>query len=106
MTDYQPNDLTARLKDKIEKAMGHAMLTPRDFESLSRHIKERTGECVSPSTLKRIWGYMKDGGEPRPSTLNVLAQYLGYSDISQLACDSGETSSIMIQNNSVNADRM
>ena len=36
---------------------------------------------ISPTTLKRIWGYLDEPVAPRLSTLNFLAQFLGYSNL-------------------------
>lgn len=44
-----------------------------------------TGEYISPTTLKRLFGYVKPATVPRTSTLSVLARYVGktgWSDFS------------------------
>ena len=44
-----------------------------------------TGEYISPTTLKRLFGYVKPATAPRTSTLSVLARYVGkagWSDFS------------------------
>ena len=50
-----------------------------DYDALSLDISAVTGEAVSSSTLKRLFGYDKHTTEPRPSTLSTLARYVGYS---------------------------
>ena len=55
------------------------MQTPKDFEFLSESIFEKVGERVSPTTLKRLWGYLSETTIPRLSTLNILAQFVGYA---------------------------
>ena len=37
-------------------------------------------ERISPSTLKRIWGYVGMKVTPRPFTLDALSRYVGYRD--------------------------
>ena len=64
----------------IEKAIGKEMRTPKDFEELRERIYERLHLMVSTTTLKRIWGYLNDNVQTRPSTLDILAQYIGYSN--------------------------
>lgn len=64
----------------IEVALGEAMRTPKNFQHLSERIYERLHQMVSPTTLKRIWGYVDSTAETRESTLNLLARYLGYRD--------------------------
>ena len=71
-----------KLKEKVEKVAGRAMMTPRDFDYLSSRIFDATRSYVASTTLKRFWGYIEAGKVKRPlrNTLNVLAQYAGYAD--------------------------
>ena len=71
-----------KLKEKVEKVAGRAMMTPRDFDYLSSRIFDATRSYVASTTLKRFWGYIEADKGKRPSrnTLNVLAQYAGYAD--------------------------
>lgn len=52
----------------------------KDFERLAVMIFERTGTRFSPTTLKRIWGYLHENTTPRQSTLDLLAQYSSWSN--------------------------
>jgi len=72
----------AKLRQSIEEAMGRTLLAPKDFNLLSERIFARVGEMVSRNTLKRIWGIMDEGREPRLSTLSILARFVGYADFS------------------------
>ena len=58
------------------------MRTPRDFDALATSIFNNTKQMISPTTIKRFWGYLieKEGLQPRLNTLNILAQYVGYPD--------------------------
>ena len=69
-----------RLRKDIEEALARPMQTPRDFDYLSKRIYARLHIMMSATTLKRLWGYLNDGGQPRSSTLNILAKFLGYHD--------------------------
>ena len=71
-----------KLKEKVKKVAGRAMMTPRDFDYLSSRIFDATRSYVASTTLKRFWGYIEAGKVKRPlrNTLNVLAQYAGYAD--------------------------
>ena len=69
-----------RLTQHIEQALGWRMRTPRDFDNLSKQIFDRLHVNLSATTLKRLWGYLGDGGQPRESTLTILARFLGYRD--------------------------
>ncbi len=56
------------------------MSTPKDFKFLSERIFEENHVNVSSTTLKRIWGYLQNDNSPRSTTLNILANYVGYED--------------------------
>jgi len=70
-----------RCKTEIEQGLGwgnSADWSTKDYEALSARIHERTGVTLSVATLKRLWGKVKYDSKPTPTTLNTLAQYLGY----------------------------
>lgn len=64
---------------QIEAVVGRTMRTPRDYEFLSECIFDKLHQTISPTTLKRIWGYLPESVTPRLSTLNLLAQFLDIS---------------------------
>lgn len=69
------------LKEIIEQAAGRKIKTPRDFDFLADCIFEKVHEHISPTTLKRMWGYINDAGAaPRKSTLDILARFVDYPD--------------------------
>lgn len=74
----------AELRHMVEYVTGCKMCTPKNFNLLSVRIYDRTHVSLSPSTLKRFWGYAtKDeasNGMRRKSTLDVLSRYAGYTD--------------------------
>lgn len=72
----------ATLQKIIEKLVGRVINTPRDFDYLSMYIFETMHIQISATTLKRFWGYLpqKKHFVPRISTLNILAQLVGYKD--------------------------
>ena len=61
----------------VEKHYGRKLATTTDFESLSVLIEKETGELLSSSTLKRLYGYVSLNPVPRKSTLDILARYIG-----------------------------
>lgn len=61
----------------VEKQYGRKLATTTDFESLSVIIERDTGELLSSSTLKRLYGYVSLKPIPRKSTLDILARYIG-----------------------------
>ena len=68
------------LKAALEEAVGFKMETPKNFEHLRAVIFSRTGEYISTTTLKRIWGYLNEPLQTRTSTLSLLARTVGYKD--------------------------
>ena len=67
----------AYLLGKVEERYGRRVNTSTDFEALSVTIERETGEFISASTLKRLWGYVTLQPSPRVATLDVLARYAG-----------------------------
>lgn len=63
---------------KVEETAGMPAIKSKDFEHLVVRIYERTGTLLSPTTLKRIWGYLKEPTVTRHSTLDLLAQFCGW----------------------------
>ena len=71
----------ALCKEQIQLKLGwgdSGLWSNQDFLALSEKILEATGVRLSGTTLKRIWGKVRYDSIPHTSTLNVLAQYLGY----------------------------
>ncbi len=55
---------------EVEKRYGRRLSTSADFEALSVVVEHESGELISASTLKRLWGYvtLKPTPESQPST--------------------------------------
>ena len=70
----------ACLLSEVEKKYGRRIATTTDFESLSVVIEHATGELLSSSTLKRLWGYVSLNPTPRISTLDILSRFIGHKD--------------------------
>lgn len=76
MTKHSPEVLMLRYE--IEQSVNRQIRTPSDFEFLVGVIWERMHITISPTTLKRLWGYIEGADITRRSTLNILSQFLGY----------------------------
>ncbi len=72
----------AYLLQKVEERYGRGVNTSTDFEALSVTIEHETGEFISSSTLKRLWGYVSLQPSPRVATLDVLARFVGHASFS------------------------
>lgn len=70
----------SRLCREVEAAAHLPVTTPKEFEALSESIHRRTGVLLSPTTLKRLWGYLDEPVTPRTSTLDTLARFCGWRD--------------------------
>ena len=68
----------AYLMEKVEEKFGRKPVTSSDFDNLSSSVDSLTGQHISTSTLKRMWGYVKLAPVPRQTTLIILSQYVGY----------------------------
>lgn len=67
------------LKRAVAKRFARTLDAPTDYDALALDIASITGESVSVSTLKRLFGYDKHSTTPRPSTLSTLSRYVGYT---------------------------
>lgn len=72
------NQELRRLCERVEETFGHRAVTPKHFEALSQSVFQRTGILLSPTTLKRLWGYLNESVAPRQSTIDTLAIYCGW----------------------------
>ncbi len=64
----------------VEQTAGLTPSTPKQFEELAIRIHTVTGKLMSPTTLKRIWGYLDEATSTRRSTLDILARFCGWKD--------------------------
>lgn len=78
MNKYAPEIATLRMD--IEHEAKRKIRTPYDFEFLAGVIWERLHENISPTTLKRLWGYIDGADSTRRTTLCLLSQFLGFAD--------------------------
>ena len=68
-----------QLKQIVARQIGRTLESPADYEYLSEQIQKKTGEYLSPTTLKRVFGHIPYEGQLRPTTLSILARYAGYN---------------------------
>lgn len=82
--------ITRLLKERANLPLNKSV----DFEILAQAIKDKTGEGLGTNTLKRLCGYKTRQVEPRHSTMDVIARYLGFSDYDSLIMEIGEEADI------------
>ena len=80
MNQEQQEKALAKLRESVEAVVERKMKTPKDFEFLSECIFEKFHERISPTTLKRFWGYLSETTTPRKSTLDILSMFVGYDN--------------------------
>ena len=73
MNKYAPEIASLRLD--IEQSVKRKIRTPYDFEFLSGVIWERLHENISPTTLKRLWGYIEGADTTRRTTYHPSSAY-------------------------------
>lgn len=88
----------AALRRQVEEFVQRKIATPADYDFLSETIRERVRLSVSPTTLKRMWGYVRDvGSHYKPSyyTMCALSKMLGFRDYEDfvLSYNDGEVQS-------------
>jgi hypothetical protein len=76
--------LSKLIRAKIEEKFGKPIRYAKDCEVLSTSVFAFTGERISCSTIKRLFGIIEADNEPRLYTLDVMAKYLGYINYDQL----------------------
>jgi len=98
------------LKKEVEHVVGHELREARDFEELSQLLLKGTRERLSPTTLKRFWGYLKNENvQTRPHTLDVLVRFVGYKsyeDFYENASDTAEPQSGITATERVSASEL
>lgn len=75
--DQEKFDLLLQI---VGHKFGRTPRTPSDFEALADEIHGTIGRTIGLSTLKRLWGYVKDQSGTTYSTLSLLSLYAGYKD--------------------------
>ena len=82
----------SELKKRIEDNLKRKMRTPNDFIFLVGAVWECTHQTISPTTLKRLWGYIDGADETRDSTLEILSRFLGFDNWDDFVMEIGQSS--------------
>lgn len=89
--DTSHSEHIEQLKSLVLHRFNRTLDSPTDYDSLWLEIYDKTGEQISPSTLKRLYGYNRQSTTPRPSTLSTLARYAGYNGWSDFVSQTTES---------------
>ncbi|MDY0202194.1 MAG: hypothetical protein RBR40_14530 [Tenuifilaceae bacterium] len=68
-----------KLKDSIENKFGSKIAYQKDCKALSDKVFKDTSLLISPSTLRRFFGFLSTNSNPSVATLNILSVFCGYS---------------------------
>ncbi len=86
------NEILKRVREKV----GLDMSRSSDFDTLSQAIRDQTHENLGINTLKRLFGFKTEKVVPRLSTMDIIAQYLGFADYDSMISDLGEEADISL----------
>ena len=78
----------------IENKCGMKLDSSSACERLALDIESETGEKLGFTTLKRLLGFTSERAEPRQTTLEILAKYLGfnsYKELEDTIADNGDS---------------
>lgn len=83
-----------KIRQMILEKFNSPLTYPQQCEALALDIQEATGQTLGTTTLKRMLGFVNGPATQRPSSLDIIAQYLGYPDYDMLTKDLGEDTEI------------
>mgnify|MGYP000380005205 CR=1 FL=1 len=72
------------LRQQAEIVFGKPILYSYECESLSNQIKITTGLDISAQTLRRMWGFIKDGVAISKRSEQIVLKYVGIDEIKTL----------------------
>lgn len=72
------------IQERLKQKCGVDLRNPSDAERLVLDIETVMGEHIGVNTMKRLLGMIDDEREPRTSTLDIVARYLGHEDWEEL----------------------
>jgi len=91
------------LEQKSSRGLRHSA----DCEFLALDIESVTGEHIGVNTLKRLLGFIDDEREPRVTTLDIIASYLGFENWESLhVYDDKSNSSFDISSDEVRVNEL
>ncbi|MFP4556301.1 MAG: hypothetical protein ACLFNU_05460 [Bacteroidales bacterium] len=68
-----------KLKDYVEHEFGKKISYQKDCKTLSNSILNKSSEVISPSTLRRFFGFLSTNSKPSRVTLDILSRYCGFT---------------------------
>ncbi len=69
-----------KLKEDIEIKFGKKIAYQKDCKILASSVLSKTGQYLSPSTLRRFFGFLPTNSNPSVATLDILCQFCNYEN--------------------------
>lgn len=85
-----PKDFIKRVESRLGKPLKYSA----DCEILAQAIEDATGERLGVTTIKRLFGFAGEKVTPRGTTMDIIAQYLGYADMKDMERQLGDAADI------------
>lgn len=87
--------LPKELRDMLSAKLGREIETSKDCVILAGDIETVTGKTFSETNTKRMFGLTSDKVKThRGTTMDIIAEYLGFANARELAVHLGDTSGI------------
>lgn len=77
-TEEEKDKLYNSLRNQIERMTGVMMKTRRHYDMMAEMVFKHTGNMLSPTTLRRFWGYQEADVTVSKHTLDVLSMFVGH----------------------------
>lgn len=91
MAEDTLTDIHRLLIRRLSAAIGRQLNTSADYHYAAECVAERTGQYISPTTLKRLGGYLDEPVATRRTTLDLVSRALGYSDFDDFKARGADT---------------
>lgn len=69
-----------KLKESVELKFGQKITYQKDCKDLSDRVLSTTSRLISPSTLRRFYGFLATNSNPSRATLDILSSYCGFKN--------------------------
>lgn len=78
MTTEETEKIYNSLRYQVEQLVGTELKMRRHFDMLAETVFTKTRNMISPTTLRRFWGYQEAEVSVSKHTLDVLSTFVGY----------------------------
>lgn len=90
MTTEETEKIYSNLRYQVEHLLGTELKMRRHFDMLAETVFTKTRNMISPTTLRRFWGYQEAEVSVSRHTLDVLSLFVGYRNWDDFKQHSGQ----------------